>query len=121
MNIDGDLDVKGLINGLNLTEVVPKLAKINVEETVVESNVTFTGSLRVLEDIVVTGLVNEVDLKELFDKVLRKTGNQNITGHKIFRGNVTVIGDIDAKYVNGIDWKAFLDDVVWTNTPQVLL
>ena len=119
MAVDGDLNVTGLINGLNLTEIIPNLAKIDEEETVIESNVTFAGAVHVHENIDVKGNVNEVDLKELFKNVLTKTGDQTVTGHKIFRGNVTINGDVDVGFVNKINWKQFLDDVVWINKPEV--
>lgn len=120
MAVNGDLTVNGLINGLNLAEIIPQLAKIDDVETVIESNVTFAGAVHVEENVDVSGKVNEVDLKKLLENVLTKTGNQTVTGHKTFRGNVTITGDIDVDYVNGIHWKQFLDDVVWINKPQVI-
>lgn len=117
--IDGNLITKGLINGMNLSEISPKLARIDGAETVIESDVIFTESVRVHENIDVTGTVNDVDFKKLFDSVLRKTGSQTLTGHKTFKGNVTVTGNVDVKYINGIDWEKFLEDVVWINKPQV--
>lgn len=120
MAVNGDLTVKGLINGLDLAEIIPRLAKIDDTETVIESNVTFAGAVHVQENIDVSGKVNEVDLKMLLENVLTKTGDQTVTGHKIFRGKVTVTGDIDVGYVNGTHWKQFLDDIVWKNKPQVM-
>lgn len=118
IGIDGDLTVNGTINGLDLSDLTQKLARID-SEPIIESSITFTSPVYVYENIEVTGMVNEIDLTKIFEEVVTSQGNQMITGSKIFRGNITIEGDINPDFVNGIKWKEFLDDIVWINIPQV--
>lgn len=66
-----------------------------------------------------SGLVNGMDLRRLQDNILLKEGDQYIAGDKVLKGRVTVKGDVDVGFVNGVDWKAFLADVVRIDVPQV--
>ncbi|XP_035225568.1 uncharacterized protein LOC118198080 isoform X2 [Stegodyphus dumicola] len=119
VGIAGDLIVSGVINGLDLSEVAPNLARTD-QETVIESNITFVGPIRVFQNLDVKGLVNGIDLEQIYKEVLLKTGDQVIEGPKVIRGNVTISGDMDLGFVNGIEWKKFLDDIVRTNIPQTI-
>ncbi|XP_054710420.1 uncharacterized protein LOC129220104 [Uloborus diversus] len=117
VGIGGNLEVEGLINGMDLSEIAPQLARTD-EEYVIESNITFARPIKVLQNVEVSGLVNGVNLKELFDNVLLKSGDQFIPGSKTFRGNITIRGDLDVETVNGVPWKEFVEDIVVIDKPQ---
>ncbi|GFU45072.1 uncharacterized protein NPIL_25371 [Nephila pilipes] len=119
LNVDGDIRVDGLVNGLDLSQIAPQIVRNDVQ-TVIESDVTFLEPIHVFENVEVTGSVNGIDLKRISESILLKEGDQVITGNKIIRGNVTIRGDIDVDYVNGFNWKAFLADIVRTDIPQVI-
>ncbi|GIX91800.1 hypothetical protein CDAR_5232 [Caerostris darwini] len=119
LNVAGDVHVEKLVNGLDLSEISSQIAQTE-KETVIESDVTFLEPIHISEDVTVTGVVNGIDLKRISESLLLKDGDQLITGNKVLRGNVTIRGDIDLEYVNGMNWKAFLNDIVRIDVPQVI-
>ncbi|GFR31751.1 uncharacterized protein TNCT_78751 [Trichonephila clavata] len=119
LNVDGNVHVEGLVNGLDLSKIAPHIVRTD-QESIIESDVIFLKPIHVSENVEVTGNVNGVDLKQIFDNILLKKGEQVIKGNKIIRGNVTIEGNIDVDYVNGFNWQAFLADVVRTDIPQVI-
>lgn len=119
LNVDGNVHVEGLVNGLDLSEIAPQIIRTD-QESIIESDVTFLEPIHVSENVEVTGDVNGVDLKLITENILLKKGEQVITGNKIIKGNVTIRGNIDVDYINGFNWKAFLADVVRIDIPQVI-
>ncbi|CAL1276965.1 unnamed protein product [Larinioides sclopetarius] len=119
LTVVGDVLIDELVNGLDLSEIVQNIAQKG-QETVIDSDVTFVEPIYVYEDVNVTGVVNGIDLKRISETILLKEGDQVITGSKVLKGNVTIRGNFDVDYVNGYNWKAFLDDVVRTDVPQII-
>lgn len=108
-----DLTVQGPVttyqkagaNGLNISNIDLNAVKLT-GNTVMTGAATW-GQVLLQEDVSVGGLVNGVDLLALSQDLIYKDveGLQVITGKKTFQAGMTVQGDIEASFVNGIDLR----------------
>ena len=98
---DEDVNVKGLLNGVDLSSDV-MLTSGDQRSTGVKEfkNMVVNGSIEI------DGKVDGVDISEFAKSRVTLSTNQTIYGEKTFEADVTVAGDIDVSAgatVNGID------------------
>ncbi|XP_063609339.1 uncharacterized protein LOC134783409 [Penaeus indicus] len=98
ITVKGDLEVEGLIDNVDLEQLLIDRIRLDTQETLTSSTI-FEG-LKVEGDLV----VEEIKGIKVKDIVL-KSGRiqQDITGPKIFNGGFKVEGEIQATLINDVD------------------
>ncbi|XP_037779775.1 uncharacterized protein LOC119576246 [Penaeus monodon] len=107
ITVKGDLEVDGLIDDVDLEQLLMDRIRLDTQETLTSST-SFEG-LKVEGDLV----VEEIDGVKLTDIVL-KSGRiqQDVTGPKTFNGGFKVEGKIQATLLNNVDIPALNLNVV---------
>ncbi|XP_047476972.1 uncharacterized protein LOC125030755 [Penaeus chinensis] len=107
ITVKGDLEVEGLIDSVDLEQLLTDRIRLDTQETLTSS--TSFGGLKVEGDLV----VKEVDGIKVKDIVL-KSGRiqQDITGPKTFNGGFQVEGEIQATLINNLDIPALNLNIV---------
>ncbi|XP_006824009.1 uncharacterized protein LOC102809469 [Saccoglossus kowalevskii] len=125
--IESDITVSGnvlLPNGTSINGVDPsefvKTAVSLAEDGQINGKINFFRDLDIQNDLLVTGLINNVDIGDLAAEVIYKHKEyQTVTARKDFLNNVYVKNDITGNgTINGIDIS---EDLVYLNTDQDIL
>ena len=97
--VKGNINVGGLVNGVNLDEVVTtNTEQILTGEFVYKSDVHFKNNL-------IVNFINGINIR---DEIVRRNSSQpqHLAGLKVFKNNITVFGDITmniGSLIDGLD------------------
>ncbi|XP_041472236.1 uncharacterized protein LOC121421557 [Lytechinus variegatus] len=110
---DGDITN---LNGEDWTAFVDGRVTLSTNQDI-SGDVTFADQVTVNGNIDTDSLVNDIDLPDLKDSILYKTGDQTITGAKTFTGSVefdgavSITGTLDGVNIEDMTGRAiYLDD-----------
>ncbi|XP_064112419.1 uncharacterized protein LOC135219519 [Macrobrachium nipponense] len=110
----GDLQVTGLVDGVDLEDFIRNRITLNSSQTMFTS-CTFEN-IRVEGDLEI-GKINDVVISDL---VIRSAANQTLTGKKEFLGGLHVNGNIIVKTINGIDINELNRSIVRTDIDSII-
>ncbi|XP_068220723.1 uncharacterized protein [Palaemon carinicauda] len=114
ITVRGDLQVTGLVDGVDLEEFILNRLTLNSTQTMFTSctfeNIRIEGDLDIDK-------INDVLIADL---VIRSAASQTITGKKEFLGGLHVNGNLNVKFINGIDINALNRSIVRTDVDTVI-
>lgn len=116
LQIDGTLEVSGLIDGVDLADLLANRIDLSSTETLISST-TFEG-LKVDGDLIVKE-INGIQASEIVVK--SRASTQDILGEKLFSGGLHVEGKIETKLINGVDVDELISSIVRVDEPASLL
>ena len=111
---DGNVVVKGLVNGVNISDVMTKSGRQLVTGYKQFQELVVDG------DVAISGTADGVDLSEFSKSRVTLSTNQVVEGIKRFTSNITVLGNIDFTdnaTVNGVDLS---EELVLTDKPSTV-
>ncbi|XP_070577256.1 outer membrane protein A-like [Ptychodera flava] len=120
--VNGNLQVDGSVDGVDLDTLDSQLVDITAPESIAGTK-TFNGDVTVNGNIVTTGTTNGIDLSE---ELMMVNQQQNVTGAKSFssvelNNNLTVHGDVTVTgYVDGVNLVDFDSKRITLSTDQVI-
>nr|APA05127.1 polephole-like protein [Penaeus vannamei] len=107
ISIRGDLKVDGLLDNVNLEQLLSDRIKLDTTEAL-SSSTTFEG-MKVEGDLLVE-VINGIKLSDIVFKSGRV--QQDIEGVKTFSGGLHVVGEMEAPVVNGVNILDLNNNVV---------
>ncbi|XP_030839937.1 uncharacterized protein LOC583108 isoform X2 [Strongylocentrotus purpuratus] len=101
VSIQGNIEVDGLINTVDIEELDEKTVRLSGGSQSVQGVKSFP-SITVNNNIIIDpGLVDGVDVSDLSDRVLRSTVDNDISVRTVFEGAVTVSGNLLTEALTG--------------------
>ncbi|XP_042894169.1 uncharacterized protein LOC122267999 [Penaeus japonicus] len=107
IQIKGDLQVDGLVDNVDLEQLLSDRIKLDASETL-SSSTTF-GGMKVEGNLLVE-TIDDVKVSEIVFKSGR--ANQVIEGDKTFSGGLHVVGEVQSPVINGVDILHLNDNIV---------
>eukprot|EP00057_Strongylocentrotus_purpuratus_P013740 XP_011668214.1 PREDICTED: uncharacterized protein LOC583108 [Strongylocentrotus purpuratus] len=113
VSIQGNIEVDGLINTVDIEELDEKTVRLSGGSQSVQGVKSFP-SITVNNNIIIDpGLVDGVDVSDLSDRVLRSTVDNDISVRTVFEGAVTVSGNLLTEALTGrVDLTNLFQDAV---------
>ena len=102
ISVKKSLEVKGLVDGVNLTEFSQNVVTLTDNQTI-NGRISFVSDVIMAGNLKVDGLVSKVNISKLAEEAFYKNGRQTISG-KVRLSYMTVLGEVkvDGK-INDID------------------
>ncbi|ODM97789.1 Thrombospondin-type laminin G domain and EAR repeat-containing protein [Orchesella cincta] len=118
---NGDVQVNGLVNNLNLEQVKTSTAYKD-QENFIDGKVVFMKNINA--DKFSTVKLNEITAREITDNLifLKHTDEQTIQGEILLaNGRAELFGDSSTQIINGIPVSEHLSKVVMMDSPNLLI
>ena len=118
VEIDGNMTVKGLVDGMNTSDIVTLTTNQTIYgKKTIFGDVDFSGGLNG-KNAVVKGLIDNVNVSK--DEILLINGSQTITGSYMFQKPVRVRGDISTKHINNVNISDLYKNAVLMDSHQII-
>ena len=102
MSVEDSLNIDGLVDNVNITDLANNAVTLDDNQTV-SGHMSFKSNLTLAGNLQVNGFINKLNVTRLTKDALYKTGNQVVTGAFQFK-DVSIKGDMKISgKANGID------------------
>ncbi|XP_014676217.1 PREDICTED: uncharacterized protein LOC106816174 [Priapulus caudatus] len=119
--VNGAMDVSGLLNGIDINQIVTKVNPLDITGTKTFAAPMSAASIAVNLTITTSGTVDGVDIAELAANKVTLSTAQDLYGEYTFANQVSVLGNLDIDgMVNGVDMDVFAPSVMTKSTSQTL-
>ncbi|XP_066917785.1 uncharacterized protein [Clytia hemisphaerica] len=82
------VDITGKVNGIDISDLEASAIYKNTSETINNTRLVFVNGIDCKQNLSVAGLINGVNLTELYHNTVRISKNQTVAGEKVFTNTV---------------------------------
>ncbi|CAM1302485.1 Uncharacterised protein r2_g1244 [Pycnogonum litorale] len=115
ITVDGNLQVGGLIDGRNLSELIDGRVTLSSNQTIT-AHLIFLDHVIVRGDCFINGSINGINP----DDIVKTSGNYTIDGPKEFTSVLHINGNLSVELINGVDIVELSNAIVRRDSPAVI-
>ena len=108
-----NLSVAGLINGVNLSELINTTVRVSNNQYI-SGTITFTDAVMLEAPLRSPGTINGINISSFNNLVLKNNQNERITNGLKINVNVEVLSNLtssNTSQINNIDFSIFIDNI----------
>ncbi|XP_033630064.1 uncharacterized protein LOC117292210 isoform X1 [Asterias rubens] len=107
-----DVDIIGLVNGVNLTALMPTIMSKTKEQTITGDKIF--AEFIVHGNVTLGGYINGVDLDQFVLRAMLLKGPQTVTGSKTFANQTALLESLELTgLLDGVDLDFFMSDIIY--------